>query len=196
MKAAWLYARVSTLAVAIMNRWWRVRFKTGAWLHGGRVVMGRDVRFLHRVVFRGRGTVVLADRVTLGYPLATTSRRPIMLQPREPGAVIKLGEGTYIVNGTELLARQGIEIGRDCRIGARCVILDSDFHSIDPSRRDDPGRSSPVEIGDRVWLGLEVLVLKGVKIASDSVVGARAVVSAHVPSRSLVAPPRSRRQAL
>ncbi len=184
------------LGLKVKSRWWRVRFQLAAWSRGGRVTIGKDVRFLSPVVFLGSGAVVLGDGVSLGFPPATASRRPIMLQPRDSGAVITIGQGTAIVNGTEMIARGGITVGKNCRIGARCVILDSDFHSLDPSRRDDPGPTRPVEIGDGVWLGLEVVVLKGMRIGDNSVVAARSVVTAPVPRASLVAPPQSRQQPL
>jgi len=196
MIAARIARKLVALGFRVKSRWWRGRFQIAAWLRGGRLTIGKNVRFLSRVVFLGSGAVILDDGVSLGFPPATASRRPIMLQPRESEAVIKIGEGTWIVNGTEMIARGRITVGKNCRIGARCVILDSDFHSLDASRRDDPGPTREVEIGNGVWLGLEVVVLKGMRIGDNSVVAARTVVTAPVPPASIVAPPQSRQQPL
>jgi acetyltransferase-like isoleucine patch superfamily enzyme len=45
---------------------------------------------------------------------------------------------------------------------------------------------APIRIGDRVWIGTGVKVLKGVTIGEDSVVAAGAVVTKAFPPRSLI----------
>jgi maltose O-acetyltransferase len=148
------------------------------------------VRIDHPVRFMGRGTVIVEDCVVLGYPLASATRSPILLEPREDGAVVHIGSSTTIVNGTEIIARERVEIGRHCLIGPNCVLIDSDFHGLAPGKRGDPGTTAPVRLCDNVWLGSEVMVLKGVEIGQDAVVGARAVVSQSVPAGSIVVSPR------
>jgi len=67
------------------------------------------------------------------------------------------------------------------------MILDSDFHGIAPWERDRPGKTEPVEIGDNVWIGTEAMILKGVRIGKDAVIGARSVVVRDVPPGAIVA---------
>ena len=59
----------------------------------------------------GRGAVLLGDEVALGYRMASAGKRPILLQPREPNAVIRIGKGTAIMNGSEFIARLSISVG-------------------------------------------------------------------------------------
>ena len=167
-----------------------LRLRFSATIHGGAVEIGRGVTIYHPVRFLGRGRLILEDGVTLGCPGATSSRRPIMLQPREPEATIRIGRGSAIGNGAELIARTRIEIGENCLLGPRCIILDADFHGATPSCRSQVGSSFPVVLGPNVWLGLEVVVLKGVRIGRDSVVGARAVLTRSLPERSLAVSPQ------
>jgi len=162
-----------------------------AMMQGGRLEIGKNVKIRHPVVFLGRGLLVLEDGVTLGYPKATKSKRPIMLQPRNSEAEIIIGARTTIVNGVEIIATKSIRIGKECLIGARCVIIDSDFHRVCPEERRLPAQSAPVTIGDNVWLGLEALILKGVTIGDGAVIGARALVKRDVPSRALVVAPEA-----
>ena len=61
-------------------------------------------------------------------------------------------------------------------------MLDSDFHDLDVNT---PERSTPVTIGERVWIASDVTVLQGVTIGDDVVVGARSVVTRDLPSRVL-----------
>lgn len=45
--------------------------------------------------------------------------------------------------------------------------------------------SNPITIGDRCWLGINVVVLPGVTIESNCVIGANSVVTQNIPSSSV-----------
>lgn len=99
------------------------------------------------------------------------------------GPSLVIGDGTFLGSGCEFNFREGITIGRDCLIASGCRFVDHD-HGI--SRRDRPmreqlGEESPIVIEDDVWLGCNVVVLKGVRIGRGSVVGAGAVVTKSIP---------------
>ena len=114
-----------------------------------------------------------------------------MLQPRNSEAEIIIGARSTIVNRVEIIATKSVCVGKGCLIGARCVIIDSDFHRVYPEERHLPARPAPVKIGDNVWLGLEALILKGVTIGDGAVIGARAVIKRDVPPRALVVAPEA-----
>lgn len=65
------------------------------------------------------------------------------------------------------------------------MIVDSDFHGIPPDARAEPSPSQPVHIGNNVWLGSRVMVLKGVTIGDNAVVAAGGVVTKDVPANTL-----------
>jgi len=50
-----------------------------------------------------------------------------------------------------------------------------------------PGEASPVVIGDDVWLGMNVTVLKGVEVGRQTVVGAGSIVTRSLPSGVIAA---------
>ena len=58
--------------------------------------------------------------------------------------------------------------------------------------RDQPTKTSPVRIGDNVWLGANVVVLKGVTIGDNAVIAANSVVSKDVPANTLFHEKRER----
>ena len=78
-----------------------------------------------------------------------------------------------------------ISIGPRCAIGSHAIIIDNDFHTIDPERRYDVPPSEPIILEENVWLGARVIVLRGVTIGAHSVIGAGSVVTRNVPPRSV-----------
>lgn len=76
-------------------------------------------------------------------------------------------------------------LGEKCRIGSRCIILDSDFHGLRPQIRNTSGKVAEVIIGDNFWIGMGVMVLKGVEIGDDTVVGAGCVVTKNIPAGAI-----------
>ena len=81
-------------------------------------------------------------------------------------------------SGTTISCFHEIKIGNFVRCGANTIITDSDWHE------NDPRTSGPksIEICDNVWLGVNVTVLKGVKIGKNSIIGAGSVVTRDIPS--------------
>jgi acetyltransferase-like isoleucine patch superfamily enzyme len=50
-----------------------------------------------------------------------------------------------------------------------------------------PSRLRPIVIGNRVWIGASAIILPGVTIGDDAVVGAASVVTKDVAPRTVVA---------
>ena len=48
-------------------------------------------------------------------------------------------------------------------------------------------KSSPIIISDKVWIGFDVVILKGVTIGEGAIIGARSVVTKDVEPYSIVA---------
>ncbi len=138
--------------------------------------------------FGGAGSVVLEEDVSLGYrPAPRIGSGEILLQARGR-ARIRIGRGTAMSNNISLVAMDSIDIGEKCLIGDLVTIMDSDFHRVDPAERwqgSDP--AAGVRIGNNVWLGSRVIVLKGVMIGDNTVVAAGAVVVRSLPANVVAA---------
>ncbi len=63
------------------------------------------------------------------------------------------------------------------RCGANTLITDTDWHTDDKRA----GENAAVVIGSHVWLGVDVMVLKGVTIGDNTVVGAGSIVTRSLP---------------
>jgi maltose O-acetyltransferase len=97
------------------------------------------------------------------------------------GAELRIGPRAF-VNGCMFHAKSRIQVGADCLFGFGARIVDADLHALDV---ETPERIDPIEIGDRVWIGADATVMRGVTIGDDTVVGARSVVTRSLPARVL-----------
>ena len=97
------------------------------------------------------------------------------------GRYLSIGARTFANFGLVALDCAPISIGDDVQIGPNVALL-TPTHPIDPDlRRAGWEAAQPITIGDNVWLGGGAIVLPGVTIGSDTVVGAGAVVSRDLP---------------
>jgi acetyltransferase-like isoleucine patch superfamily enzyme len=100
-----------------------------------------------------------------------------------PGALIRIGNGTYLNRNVEVVAAQLVTIGHDCKIARDVIIMDTDQHAMPSGEL----LARPVSIEDRVWIGARAIVLKGVTVGHDAVIGAGSVVTKDVPAGAVVA---------
>lgn len=97
------------------------------------------------------------------------------------------GDDVFFNTGAYVCCFERVEIGSRCLFGERVSIHDED-HVVGPAVPGAPRyRTSPVVIGDDVWVGANAVVLRGTRIGSGSVVAAGAVVRGEVPPDVLVA---------
>ena len=101
------------------------------------------------------------------------------------GGQLKIGDGVFINYGSSISAHTLVRIGDSCLIGQYAIVMDCDYH--DPDGAGGHGHPRPIVIGDHVWMGARVTVLKGVTIGSGSVIGAGSVVTRDIPAGVLAA---------
>lgn len=153
------------------------------------VTLGSNVVFQQQALFLGEGRFDIGDDVLIGYPFAPHFFGFHCLICAEfSTAVITIGSGTSLSNDVSIRALNRIVIGRNCLIGDRVTIYDSDFHEVSPDfRRRSPGVTEPVLIADNVWIGSQVTILRGVEVGQNSVIAAGSIVTRSVPVNSIVA---------
>jgi len=107
--------------------------------------------------------------------------------------VILIGDNCGLTS-TVISSRTSVSIGSHVKIGGNTRIYDHDYHSLNFSERrntksDSEGcKSSPVVIGDDVFIGANSTILKGVKIGARCIIGSGSVVSLkEIPEDSIVA---------
>ena len=95
------------------------------------------------------------------------------------GYAIVIGDKTFIGKDCELNISDGISFGYYCAIASGCKFIDHN-HGFDSRNRfigEQTPTSAPILIGDDVWLGVNVVVLKGVQIGNGAIVAAGSVVT-------------------
>lgn len=104
---------------------------------------------------------------------------------------IEIGSGVSCEDELLLAACESkkISVGNDCMFSNKVQLRTSDSHSIidENAKRINPG--GDIGIGNHVWIGNEVVVLKGSTIPDNCIVGARSIVtsSLRATSNSMIA---------
>lgn len=152
-------------------------FKLWCRLFRPRVSIGRNLILGGKLKIRGPGRVIIGDNVTIGMVVTPYTY--------STEAEIRIGDDVFL-NGTRFGCKHRIEIGSRS-ILAECRILDYDFHSTDPEHRNDPEyiKSSPIAIGENVWITLQCIVQKGVTIGRDSTITPNSVVRSDIPAATI-----------
>ena len=98
----------------------------------------------------------------------------------------KVGKNVWVGPFAVLDGTGGLTIGDGCDISCGAMIFTHSTHLRCVSKRNMDVEKKPVKIGNYVYVGSGAIVLPGVAIGDNSVIGAGAVVSKNVPALSVV----------
>lgn len=152
-------------------------------------VIGKP-KLVSPTLFIGKGTITIKDTVEVGYfpsPFYYNSVNHIEARFKE--ASIEIKDNVRINNSFTIIAEKGaITIGEKCLIGTEVFIVNSDFHELHPEKRNSGNhKSKNVVIGNNVFIGSRVTILKGVTVGDNSVIASGAVVTKSFPENSIIA---------
>lgn len=103
------------------------------------------------------------------------------------GYQIHIGRGTFINYGAVFLDVARITIGEDTQVGPNVQFLTA-THPVEAALRRAKWESAkPITIADNVWLGGGVIILPGISVGENTVVGAGAVVTKDLPANVVAA---------
>ena len=96
--------------------------------------------------------------------------------------VIKIGKNTRI-NGAEFIVHNGtkVEIGSNCLFSTKIDVRTTDSHKVFNSEGERINFDKNIIIGEHVWIGRMVSILKGANIGDGSVIGSMSLVSGLIP---------------
>lgn len=98
------------------------------------------------------------------------------------GSKIEIKNHSHFVGNIHIASIEGktVHIGERCLFSSEIVLRTSDSHSILDMENNRVNPAADVWIDDHVWIGQQVMILKGAKIGRDSIVGTRALVTGKV----------------
>ena len=101
--------------------------------------------------------------------------------------LLEIGNNVHVNNYSRIVALEKITIGNNVTIAQFVSILDHDhkFELINDKLELDGYTTSPINIGNNVWISDKVTILKGVCIGDNVVIAANSVVNKDIPSNSI-----------
>jgi galactoside O-acetyltransferase len=176
---------VITLLSQLVNQLFILRHRVSSSL-----AIGRGSKIRWQGISVGRG-----NRIVIGQHCIIAAK----ISFDASNGLISVGNNTYI-GASHLVCHTRITIGDDAVISWGVTVVDHDSHSTKWSERACDvadwrnGKKewskvaiAPVTIGDKVWIGFNAIILKGITIGEGAVVGAGAVVTKDVPPYTIVA---------
>jgi len=113
-------------------------------------------------------------------------------------ARVSIGKRSFV--SATIVSAESIEIGADVMIAWGTTVVDHNSHAISFSKRSEDVTNwlkgekdwshvkiAPIKICDKVWIGFNSIILKGVTVGEGAVIGAGSVVTKDVPPWTIVA---------
>lgn len=119
-------------------------------------------------ILKNSGTIVFKGKCRLGHHM--------LIQVDREG-YLEFGDQTALNPGSRIVCQKKIVFKHKARTSWECQIYDTDFHPVFDMIRNKPLRMcSPIIIGEKVWIGHNVIISKGVKLANNIIVSSGSVV--------------------
>lgn len=149
--------------------WWKIKIGKGCKFRGKACfyrLQDSEISIGKNCIFNSSTTSNLSGLYT-----------PCIISTAKKNTKLTIGNNCGF-SGTRIRAGETITIGNNVRCGANTYIASTDAHTDDYRA----GKDRPIVIEDNVWLGLNVVVLKGVHIGKNSLIGANSVVTKDIPA--------------
>jgi acetyltransferase-like isoleucine patch superfamily enzyme len=100
---------------------------------------------------------------------------------------VRIGAKTVMGQECTISAYQRVEIGRECVIADRVMLIDFDHGIVEVDRpiRLQGIYKRDVNVGHNCWIGYGACILRGVTIGDNSVIGTNAVVPKDIPANAV-----------
>ena len=110
-----------------------------------------------------------------------------LIQIRGNGCTIEIDEDTSFgqIRIVNVGKNNSVSIGKKCLFADDIEIWASDTHSIYDENGNFINPEKPVQIGDKVWIGSHVRILKGVAIGDEAIVGMNSVITKNIAPKTL-----------
>ena len=174
---------------------WQIRYFPGMisnWITFLRkkVQVGENSKIYGKVIVKGKGKIEIGRNCLINSSVHADpiGGDTITIFRADKGASLIIGNGCGLSN-CAIVAQKEIVIHDDVYIGGGCKIYDTDFHSLDKEERVGELNAhigkSKVEIMEGAFIGAHSIILKGVTVGKNSIVGAGSVVTGSIPDNEV-----------
>ena len=171
-------------------KWGTILFYRKAKLMG--IKVGRGCRFygMPKTIMQPGSTITIGNNCdfrNFSYSNPMLLNHPCVLFTLSAEAEIHIGNSCGL-SGVSIGARQKVSIGNNVLVGKNTEIMDTDWHPVNSIDKHDGAISDKaVIIEDNVFIGMSCIILKGVHIGRNSVVGAGSIVTKSLPANMICA---------
>ncbi len=116
--------------------------------------------------------------------LPNVHTKPFIEQPFlcDYGYNIEMGENFYSNHNLVILDTTTVKFGDNVMLGPNCGLYTAGHPENVEIRNSGLEYAKPITIGNNVWIGGNVVILPGVTIGDNSIIGAGSVVTKDIPS--------------
>lgn len=131
-----------------------------------------------------RTEIVVGKESKLTLKHSVFTRRNVSF--RVEGGELTIGT-SFFNQGCSITCMDNIQIGDDCLFGPNVVVVDHDHeYRYTNERRGNHFRKAPISIGNNVWIGANVTILRGSQIEDGAVIGAGCVIRGKIEKNTVV----------
>lgn len=147
----------------------------------------KKARLIRRPVYiRGKKNLVYGSGFTTGH----ACRFDLLGEDK----ALQIGKNCIIGDNVHIVAYEKVIIGDDVLMASKVFISDTNHGCSRGSKQEGPDippndrvlSTCPVKIGDRVWIGENVVILSGADIGNGCIIGANSVITGEIPDNSIV----------
>ena len=178
-----------------MSRFWVIRYLPAQLLNfisikRKKVNVGEKTQIYGRLLIKGKGKIRIGKDCLLN---SSVHADPIggdshIILRADDNAEIYIGNKCGISN-CAIVAQKSVKVEDRVYIGGGCKIYDTDFHDLDMENRvaenTENVRVKPIIIHQGAFIGAHTIILKGVEIGDNSIIGAGSVVTKSIPANEV-----------
>lgn len=128
---------------------------------------------LDGVSFNRKGLLLLTDKATVEFQGRARISKGVTI--RNTNGRVIFGDNFYANKNLTIICSEQVTFGADALLGWEVNVRDCDGHKVYVNNKLSAA-SKPVSIGNKVWIGSYVDIMKGSKVGNQSIVGYRSCV--------------------
>lgn len=165
------------------------------------IKFGKNLRIYNRIflAIHHNSQIIIGNNFTFtnGSAFNPISRNILGSIHTQDGAKINIGNNVGISSSC-IWAKENITIGNNVKIGSDTIILDNDAHNLDHKIRNSEqvnekgesidgltAASAPIIIKDGALIGTRCIILKGVTIGENTIIGSGSIVTKSIPDNCI-----------